>query len=126
MRLTRAARAQLANEGTADATDVTERAPLNEISPNASPELGHREEKLLKKPTAKKSKGKSGAKKAAKGKKGKGAEVEEQVEEQVQIVLEDEREAAASPASDAAVEDLAQGPPVGELPDPHHIYTRVH
>ncbi|KAH7359988.1 hypothetical protein BKA66DRAFT_573733 [Pyrenochaeta sp. MPI-SDFR-AT-0127] len=108
MRLTRAARAQLGNDEPVDATDLTERAPLNEISPNASPELGHHEEKLPKKTTAKKTKGKGGAKKGAKGKKAQAAEVEEQV----QVVLEDEREAAASPASDAAVEDLAQASPV--------------
>lgn len=110
MRLTRAAqRAQHVDEPT-DATDFKDRAPLNEISPNASPELGQREEEQSKKASAKKARGKGGAKKKAKGKKGKAAEEEEQI----QVVLGDECDAAGSPASDGAVEDLAKGPSDGK------------
>ncbi|OAL48711.1 hypothetical protein IQ07DRAFT_84483 [Pyrenochaeta sp. DS3sAY3a] len=108
MRLTRAAQRAQHNDETLDASDLNERAPLNEISPNASPELGHREEEVVKKAPAKKAKSKGAAKKKGKGKKGKTTEAEE--EQKVQVVLEDEREAAGSPASDAAVEDLAEGP----------------
>lgn len=111
MRLTRAAQRAQHNDETLDASDLSERAPLNEISPNASPELGHREQEVFKKAPAKKAKSKGAAKKKAKGKKGKNTEAEE--EQQVQVVLEDEREAAGSPASDAAVEDLAEGPSNG-------------
>lgn len=114
-RLTRAQHAQQTAEDptTSDeVTDLKDRAPLNEISPNASPEqIGAPEEDLPQKTPAK-SKSKKGAKKtgkkAAKGKKAKAAE-----EEQVQVVLEDERQAAGSPASEAAVEDLVKGPSEG-------------
>lgn len=117
MRLTRAAqRAQQNVDELVDATDQ-ERAPLNEISHNTTPELAEPEESMpMKTPAktsaktpaktpAKKSK-KGGAKKGAKGKKGKAIEDEEHIGH----VTEDERQAAASPASDAAVEDPAKGP----------------
>lgn len=112
MRLTRAAQRAQHNDETLEASDLSERAPLNEISPNASPELGHREEEVFKKAPAKKAKSKA-AKKKGKGKKGKVTEEEQEQQQEVQVVLEDEREAAGSPASDAAVEDLAEGPSNG-------------
>ncbi|KAJ4365225.1 hypothetical protein N0V83_008843 [Neocucurbitaria cava] len=93
MRLTRTRAAQRAQEGnneTTETSDLDERAPLNEISPNASPDLGKHKEELPKKAPAKKTKGKGGAKKGVKGKKGKTTEEEEQ-------------EAAEVPASDTAV-----------------------
>ena len=95
-RLTRAAQRAQQGDETTDTSDINERAPLNEISPNDSPKLDRQEEELPRKTPAKKSKGKGGAKKGAKGKK----------EKQVQAVLEDEREAAPDPTSDAATEDL--------------------
>ena len=79
MRLTRAAqRAQEGNNEATETSDRDERAPLNEISPNASPDLGKHKEELSKKAPAKKTKGKTGAKKGAKGKKGNAIEEEEQ------------------------------------------------
>ena len=89
MRLTRAAqRAQQVDEPTTDATEVKDRTPLNEISPNASPELVAPEEAVPKKTPAR-TKSKKGGKKGGKGKKVK---VEEE-EEQAQAVLEDEPQA---------------------------------
>lgn len=110
MRLTRAAQRaqQNVDEPTIDAPEDVERSPLNEISPNASPELIAPAEEAPKKTPAR-SKSKKGAKKGGKGKKGKVVE-----EEPVQIVLEDERQAAGSPASDAAIEDLIKSPQDGE------------
>ncbi|KAF2035393.1 hypothetical protein EK21DRAFT_84464 [Setomelanomma holmii] len=107
MRLTRAAQRAQENveEPITDATEVKARTPLNEISPNASPELIEPVEEVTKKTPAR-SKSKKGGKKAKKGKKGKAAEEEE--EEPVQVVLEDERQAAGSPASDAAAEELTK------------------
>lgn len=110
MRLTRAAqRAQQDPDETPDAVDPTERAPLNEISPNASPEQISAQEVLPKKTPAKKVKGKGGAKKGAKDKKDKVAASEE-----VQEVLGDDREEAGSFASDAAMENLVEDASSGE------------
>ncbi|KAF1849912.1 uncharacterized protein K460DRAFT_411711 [Cucurbitaria berberidis CBS 394.84] len=109
MRLTRAAqRAQQGNDETSGATDLDERAPLNEISPNASPDLVKYAEELPKKAPAKKAKTKSGAKKGPKGRK-KATEVHEdvQVDEDVQVVLENEGGVAESPINNLAVENLA-------------------
>ncbi|KAH7094690.1 hypothetical protein FB567DRAFT_543107 [Paraphoma chrysanthemicola] len=113
MRLTRAAqRAQeTVDDPTTDATEVKARNPLDEISPNASPELVEPAEEVPKKTPAR-SKSKKGGKKAKKGKKGKAAE--EELEEPVQVVLEDERQDAGSPASEAAAEELDNGLPDGE------------
>ena len=86
---------------------IKERVPLGEVSGN----LINEEPEVMA--PAKKTKAKGG-RKAAKGKKGKKAEeAEPAVEEQVQV-LEDERKAAASPASDAAVDELAKDAPGGE------------
>ncbi|CAO2658724.1 Nn.00g064470.m01.CDS01 [Neocucurbitaria sp. VM-36] len=83
MRLTRAAqRAQEGNNEATETSDRDERAPLNEISPNASPDLGKHKEELSKKAPAKKTKGKTGAKKGAKGKKGNALEKGEEEEEE--------------------------------------------
>lgn len=113
MRLTRAAqRAQQNVDNPVDTTDQ-ERAPLNEISHNASSELTDPEEPLPQKTPAKTpaKKGKKGAaKKGTKGKKGKAVDDEDQT----QVVAEDERQAAASRASDVAVEDLTKGLTDGE------------
>ncbi len=110
MRLTRAAqRAQQTTDEVVDAPVVQERAPLNEISPNASPELILEQDELPQKTPTKKTKAKGGAKKGKKGKKGKAVE-----DEPVQVVREDEREAAGSPASEAAVEELAKEPSNGK------------
>ena len=118
MRLTRAAqRAQQGTDEPTDATDVNERAVLNEISPNASPEQIHVEEELPKKTPAKKVKGKGGAKKGTKGQKTKAAEVEAEEDEPVQVVPEDERELAGSPVCDRAIEDLAAGPSARKYQD---------
>lgn len=115
MRLTRAAlRAEatpnLLPNDAADASTVPlppspskERIPLSEVSANP----------LNEQPTttmapAKKSKAKGG-RKGANGKNSKKAELEPETTEAEQVeVLEDERKAAASPASDAAVDDLAK------------------
>ncbi|KAF1835000.1 hypothetical protein BDW02DRAFT_638967 [Decorospora gaudefroyi] len=101
MRVTRA-RAQQGNDETIDAT---ERAPLNEISPNASPEqLRPQVELPVKTPVktpaktaAKKAKGKGRAKK---GKKGKAVE-----EEHIEAAAGDEEASIEPPASGAAVDD---------------------
>jgi membrane protein involved in colicin uptake len=115
-RLTRAQRAQQTTEDPSpsdEATDPKERAPLNEISLNASPEQVIEPEEDIPNKTPAKSKSKKGAKKTAKktakAKKAKAAE-----DEQIQVVLEDERQAAGSPASDAAVEDLIKTLPEGK------------
>jgi hypothetical protein len=112
MRLTRAA--QRAQEGidepTTDATQATEsteRGPLNEISPNASPEQAAPVEEIPKKTPAR-SKSKKGAKKGAKGKKAKAIE-----EEQAQAAEEQEQEQEQERAADdAEVEAGAQEPTV--------------
>jgi hypothetical protein len=106
MRLTRAA--QRAQEGVDEptpdatqATESTERGPLNEISPNTSPEQAAPVEEIPKKTPAR-SKSKKGAKKGAKGKKAKVIE-----EEQAQAVEEQEQA-----TDDAQVEAGAQEPTV--------------
>lgn len=106
MRVTRARAQQSVEEPIAA---EQERSPLLEISSNASPEQVVPVEELPKKTPAK-GKSKKGTKKGAKGKKAKVVDEEEPQ----QIVLEDERQAAASPASDAAVEELAEGAPEGQ------------
>jgi hypothetical protein len=103
MRLTRAALRAESIE-TADASNLP-RIPLGEVPTNtlSDPEL---EDTQIKKMPPKKLR-KGAAKKGVKGKK----EVDDdEVEPQV---LEDERQAAGSPASDAAVDELSNGPTEG-------------
>ncbi|KAF2256432.1 hypothetical protein BU26DRAFT_499099 [Trematosphaeria pertusa] len=112
MRLTRAALRAEATQHieTADAsnphTDPKERVPLGEVSANAAIEPADPEEAQPQKMPAKKTKGRGGAKKSAKAKKGKPAEDDVDAVQ----VLENERQAAGSPASDAAVDELARKP----------------
>ena len=106
MRLTRAAlRAE-----TIDSIefDAQARIPLNEVSTNTLPEHVDLEDTQPKKMPPKKSR-KGATKKAPKGKKARDVD-DEQIEPQV---LEDERLAAGSPASDAAADELAKGPTDG-------------
>ncbi|KAF2471632.1 uncharacterized protein BDR25DRAFT_313564 [Lindgomyces ingoldianus] len=118
MRLTRAAlRAEATrthDNETADASNLlpptpsTDRIPLGEVSANAVAELsqGHPN---LKNMAPKKAKSKV-AKKAAKGNKARKAQASPPGDEREVEVLEDERRAAGSPASDAAVDELAKAP----------------
>jgi hypothetical protein len=105
-RMTRAQRAQQNVDQLDDAADLKERAPLNEISPNPSPERLVPEEELPKKTPVK---GKS-----KKGAKGKQAKATKQEEEQAGALLEDEKQAAEGLASDAAIADVSQDPSGGE------------
>jgi hypothetical protein len=107
-RMTRAQRAQNAVEST-DAIESKERAPLNEISSNASPEQAVPEEELPKKTPVR-----SKSKKGAKGKKGKKGKATKQEEEQAQGLPEDEPQASGCQMSDAAVEDPSQDIPSGK------------
>jgi hypothetical protein len=88
-------------------TDLPERVPLGEVSVNTVLEPAPEHTETEKMPP-KKSKTKGGAKKAAKGKKAKASD-----DEHIEVVLEDERQAAGSPASDAAVDELANAPTGG-------------
>ncbi|KAI4914187.1 hypothetical protein J4E85_010699 [Alternaria conjuncta] len=108
MRVTRA-RAQQGND---DATDATERAPLNQISSNASPkQTRHDDEELVPKTPAKtpaktpgrKAKGKGRAKK---GKKGKAAEEDE--EEQTGAAPEEEQAADEAPTNEPTGDDVSK------------------
>jgi hypothetical protein len=87
-----------------ETSDATERAPMTEISPNASPEQVHREELPVKTPAktpVRKVKGKGRAKK---GKKAKGGEEEDEAEVEVaadEEQAEPETEAAENPVQDA-------------------------
>jgi hypothetical protein len=87
---------------------------LGEVSPNSVPEIVETAHDELTKMPSKKAKGKGGAKKNAKGKKAKTATEEAAVD--VVEVLEDERLAAGSPASDAAVDELAKPASDGMIP----------
>ncbi|KAF2848980.1 hypothetical protein T440DRAFT_453414 [Plenodomus tracheiphilus IPT5] len=128
MRLTRAAqRAQEGTEATADhdhdqaaLTDNTDRAALNEISANASPEQDQHEEDLPKKTPAKtpaKKGKKGGAKKGAKGKKAKNTE-EQQEEESVQEAVQDAPAEVVASVVDAAVDGSAKEPTNNEVEVP--------
>ncbi|KAI4696734.1 uncharacterized protein J4E88_000912 [Alternaria novae-zelandiae] len=108
MRVTRA-RAQQGND---DATDATERAPLNQISSNASPkQTRYDDEELVPKTPAKtpaktpgrKAKGKGRAKK---GKKGKAAEEDE--EEQTGAAPEEEQAADEAPTNEPTGDDVSK------------------
>lgn len=95
-RLTRAQRAkQDVDETIPDATEAIERSPLNEISPNASPEQVAPVEELPKKTLAR-SKSKKGAKKGAKAKKGK------TVEEEAEVGADDIQQDTNAPIGDEA------------------------
>lgn len=113
MRLTRAARraeAPLDNDASGTHPNTDERTPLGEVSLNAA-DLEPEVQEESKAMAPKRTKSKRGGKKSAKNNKPK---VEEQDEpEQTQVVLEDERQLAGSPASDAAAEDLAAPPTEG-------------
>lgn len=105
-RLTRAQRAkQDVDETIPDATDAIERSPLNEISPNASPEQVAPVEEIPKKTPAR-SKSKKGAKKGAKAKKGKTVE-----EEQVEVEVDDDQQDADAPTSNEIADDATKSPP---------------
>lgn len=120
MRLTRAAqRAQQSADESNDATDVKERAALNEISPNASSEQSEPVDDLPKKTPAKKAKGKA-SKKVAKGKKGKTTDIEGEEEEEeviVQANCEDEHAVALTLVNDATSQGLGTGPSAGKDQD---------
>ncbi|KAH4067435.1 hypothetical protein HBH98_183920 [Parastagonospora nodorum] len=107
MRLTRAAQRaqQPVEEPTLDAADASEeRSPLNEITPNASPEQVDHAEDAPKK-TLTRTKSKKGGKKGARAKKGKA------VEEEEQVPVADEPLAVDDAAVEAAVEE-----PIAESP----------
>lgn len=98
MRLTRA-RAQQGND---DAPDATERAPLEQISSNASPKHTHHDEEQLPPKTPAKTPAKTPGRKAKakgraqKGKKGRAAE--EEAEEQTGAAHEEEQAAHEAPS----------------------------
>ncbi|KAL5120476.1 hypothetical protein ACEQ8H_001494 [Pleosporales sp. CAS-2024a] len=119
MRLTRAAQRaqQPVDEPVADATETTERSPLNDITPNASPEHVDSSDEAPKKPLAR-SKSKKGAKKGAKAKKGQAAEDEEQPRvENEQLPADDAPEVAAvPPVAEAPAKDEAPSTSVDERP----------
>jgi hypothetical protein len=77
---------------------VKERAPLGEVAGNTKIGEVEKGEKMAKAKRARK----------GKGKKGKKVEAEVSVEQQQDVVLEDERQAAGSPASDSVAEELAK------------------
>jgi hypothetical protein len=112
MRLTRAALRAGAEQDDASNvhTDLKERVPLSEVSVNTALEVevegADTEQAEPKKMPARKTKGRTGAKKGAKSK--KATIVEDEQDQDVQVVLEDERQLAGSPASDAAADDLTQ------------------
>ncbi|KAF2117508.1 hypothetical protein BDV96DRAFT_570332 [Lophiotrema nucula] len=117
MRLTRAAQRAVAIE-TEDASNASlpptpskERVPLGEVSANtiAEPTVDVELAAEVKKMPPKK--GKKGGKKGTKSKKTAEEEVLEVANAgEPQVILEDARQAAGSPASDAAVDELASGP----------------
>ncbi|KAH7389478.1 hypothetical protein DE146DRAFT_664237 [Phaeosphaeria sp. MPI-PUGE-AT-0046c] len=111
-RLTRAQRAkQDVDETVPNATEAVERSPLNEISPNASPEQVAPVEELPKKTPAR-SKSKKGAKKGAKAKKGKAVE-----EEQVEIEVNDDQQDVDMPGSDEVADNAIQDPVTEQVPE---------
>lgn len=113
MRLTRAAQRaqQPAEEPTLDAADASEeRSPLNEITPNASPEQVNHAENEPKK-TLTRTKSKKGGKKGAKAKKGKTVEEEDQVPVADDPVAEEPQ--VVDDAIEAAVEEPIAEPSQG-------------
>jgi hypothetical protein len=112
MRLTRAALRAGAEQDDASNvhTDLKERVPLSEVSVNTALDVevegADTEQAEPKKMPARKTKGRTGAKKGAKSK--KATIVEDEQDQDVQVVLDDERQLAGSPASDAAADDLTQ------------------
>jgi hypothetical protein len=85
--------------------DTAERVPLGDVSPNAHNNIAEAEPVHVTEMPPKRSKSRAGNKKGAKGKKSKAAATEEPTDSGE--VREEERQAAASPASDATVEELA-------------------
>jgi hypothetical protein len=114
MRVTRA-RAQQASD---DAPDATERAPLEQISSNASPNHAHSEHEDLPPKTPAKTPAKTPGRKtkgkgrAQKGKKGRAAEEEE--EEQTGAAHEEEQAADEAPTSKATGDQVFNNAPDGE------------
>lgn len=125
MRRTRAAQRAAAEAKLSDTSDahtlqpdLVERVPLGDVTTNAH-NIADTEPIQTAEMPPKRSKSRAGAKKGAKGKKGKAIVTGEQPETiQVQ---EDDRQAAGSPASDAAVEDLAVQPAHGTCL--HSLYS---
>jgi hypothetical protein len=113
MRITRAALRAESTESidTADASnlqsDAKQRIPLGDVSANTLPDPEFEDTQIKKMAPRKLRKG--AAKKGAKGKK---VEEVEDVGVEPQV-LEDERQAAGSPASDAAIDELSSGPTDG-------------
>jgi hypothetical protein len=120
-RLTRAAQRaqQPVDEPITDATETTERSPLNEITPNASPEHVIQVEEVPKKTPAR-SKSKKGGKKGAKGKKDKAVE-----EEQEPVVVEDEPQTVEDTPIEEVVEDQAPTPSEGKLSIMNVLHTTI-
>lgn len=85
--------------------ELKERIPLGQVAGND--QIDSKSMAVGKRTNAKSSR-------KGKGKKGKGVE-EEAAENQQTVILEDERKAGGSPASDAAVEDLGKGANEGRL-----------
>ncbi|CAI9634216.1 hypothetical protein GT037_003642 [Alternaria burnsii] len=114
MRVTRA-RAQQASD---DAPDATERAPLEQISSNASPKHAHYEQEDLPPKTPAKTPAKTPGRKtkgkgrAQKGKKGRAVEEEEE-EEQTGAAHEEEQAADAAPTNKAAGDQVSNNAPDG-------------
>jgi hypothetical protein len=101
-------------------TETAERVPLGEVSTN-SPNRAIDAEITEAKPKALK-RSKSKSKKGGRGKKAKAVE-EEQFDDAV--VLEDERQAAGSPASDAAADELATPPANGACSDSNAVVRQL-
>ncbi|KAG9190768.1 hypothetical protein G6011_08856 [Alternaria panax] len=118
MRVTRA-RAQQGND---DAPDATERAPLEQISSNASPKHTHGEDEHLPPKTPAKTPARTPGRKtkakgrAKKGKKGRAAEEEE--EEQTGAAHEEEQAAHGVPTNEATGDHDLRGLPGGAIQVP--------
>lgn len=119
MRITRAAlrvEAQHEESETPNASTAqfhsSARIPLGEVSANAALDPDTQDTQAQTMP-AKKAKGKGGAKKGARGRKAKAADDDDDA---LVEVLEDERQAAGSPTSDAAADELATAPADGACP----------
>jgi hypothetical protein len=89
-----------------------DRVPLGDVSANTVLDPDPTDAPA-KKMAAKKAKAKSTAKKGAKGRKANAAQEDDAEAVDAAPVTEDERQAAGSPASDAAVEELADQPTAG-------------
>lgn len=120
MRRTRAAQRAAAeatqSSDTSDAhtlqPELIERVPLGDVTANAH-NIADPEPTEIADMPPKRSKSRAGAKKGAKGKKAKATATATEEQTETIRVQEDDRQAAGSPASDAAVEDLAIAPASG-------------